>query len=418
MILHKIKYITLIGCVILAFVSLEARDDDDQVDLRIDPEIDADFSQYSKVEIDYPQYINLEANHIEMNGADWRNIGKMFAAADSCCISIVHIGDSHLQADMGTAVTRRRLGEHYGSAGRALIVPFKLAGTNEPYDYSIRTDVDVEQSRLLKTPWETRMGFTGISVRPRATTFEMEISCKEPFDSVAIFYSGSQPDILNSRAACVLDGIVSTALNDTCSAIKLKIRSDSDTDIHGICLLRGKNGIAYNVIGNNGATFGTYNRIANFANDVARLSPSLIIISLGTNEAFGKTSDAEMHTQMTTLIDGLKKSCPNACILLTTPAECQRRTYRGRGRRHRSTAYSVNTNVKRLRNTILEFGRQNHIPTYDFYAVAGGDGSSVRWLRDGKMNKDRIHLLRAGYEMQGNLFTDALENAIFKLSPQ
>ena len=44
-----------------------------------------------------------------MNGADWSVLRHRLAHADSSRVSIVHIGDSHLQADMATSVVRRRL---------------------------------------------------------------------------------------------------------------------------------------------------------------------------------------------------------------------------------------------------------------------------------------------------------------------
>lgn len=411
---YKYKYLVIIGAAICSAAMLWGQDDN-QAELRENPEMDSDKNiNYALPKIEYPQYINLDANHINMNNDDWSDLVAHIDLSNNQLVNIVHIGDSHLQADMATAVTRLRLGEHYGSGGRALVTPFKLAGTNEPVDYSITTDVSLLQSRLLKLPWQTAMGFTGIGIRPLKETFNINISTKEPFDSIAIYYSGDSLYVLNDCTMDLKSGIASIALSDTCSNISLQMKSRGRVDIHGFNLVHGKSGIAYHVIGNNGATFFHYNGIRNFARDISSFDPSLIIISLGTNEAFGRTSDEEMMTQMKTMISTLKTQCPNACFLLTTPSECQRRTYRGSGRRRRRTGYAVNTNVKRLRNVILEFANKENIPVYDFYAIAGGDGSSTKWLNDGKMNKDRVHLLRPGYTLQGNLFTDALEEAFQK----
>lgn len=410
------KYLVLFGIVCISACLMWGRDDS-QSDLRENPEMEAEKADvYTLPSIDYPSFINLNANYIDMNGADWTELAALFDSAHSSRVNIVHIGDSHLQADMATAVSRNRFGKHYGSAGRALVTPFKLAGTNEPVDYSIVSNVAVEQSRLLKTPWPTAMGFTGIGVRPLKNEFELTVSAQEPFDSIAIFYTGDSLCVLNQCRNYIASGLTTIALDDTCSTLSLHLKSLKTIDIHGFNLIRGKSGIAYHVIGNNGATYGSYNGIRSFTKDIASLCPSLIIISLGTNEAFGKTSDFEMKMQMKSLVSGLRATCPDAYFLLTTPAECQRRSTRGRGKKRR-TSYSVNTNVKRLRNVILDYGRDEGIPVYDFYAVAGGDGSSTKWLNSGNMNKDRIHLLRSGYTLQGNLFTDALENAVDDFRP-
>ena len=414
-----VKYIVIFAAIFIPAAFLWAQTDESQADLRISPDMEAgqEDAQAGAAKVTYPSYINLDANCIEMNGDDWSDLAEMLDSASVRRINIVHIGDSHLQADMATAVTRTRLGNRYGSAGRALITPFKLAGTNEPVDYSVKSNVAFEQSRLLKTPWPTAMGFTGVGIRPRASQFDLSISAGEPFDSVEIFYTGESLEVIGHECSSSR-GITSFSLGSASCDVNLRLSSPSTVDIHGFNLIKGKAGVAYHVIGNNGATYGTYNGIRGFAEDVSRLSPSLIVISLGTNEAFGKVSDSEMKSQMRTLINSLKVSCPEAHFLLTTPSECQRRTSRAtRRRKSRTVSYAVNDNVKRLRNSIIQFGKAEGIPVYDFYAVAGGDGSSAKWLKDGNMNSDRIHLLRPGYTIQGHLFTDALEEAVDNFRP-
>lgn len=404
------KYLSFI-LVLLAGVAYGQ--DDSQAELRENPDMgNQQAVQDYSLPHSYPSYINLAANHIQMNGADWGNLVSRLGSADSVRVDIVHIGDSHLQADMGTAVTRTRLGKRYGSAGRALIVPFKLAGTNEPVDYAITSETGMVQSRLLKLPWATDMGFTGIGICPVENEFGFTISAREPFDSVAVYCSGNELKLLSDNASVMSKGVVGISFPDTTSCANLKFHAPQGTTIHGFSLLNGNKGIAYNVIGNNGATYGTYNMIPQFAADVARFSPALIIVSLGTNEAFGKTSNEDLRIQMRALVRDLKAACPDAALLLTTPSECQRKTTVRRRKRRRRTVYSVNANVKRLRDVIMEFAKSEGIPVYDFYEVAGGTRSSSAWLKDSTLNKDRIHLTRAGYTLQGNLFTDALEEAL------
>ena len=406
--IKSLKYIVICLSVIAASACLWAQEDDGQSNVRENPNIVDCDSVHSVQKIEYPSYINLDANHIDLNGDDWEDLCKTLSRAGEERVSIVHIGDSHLQADMATAVVRRRLGERFGSAGRGLIVPFKLAGTNEPSDYAIKSNAEVSQARLLKTPWPVEMGFTGIGVKPAKKQFELSFWALEPFDSIAVYFNGECDLRVDSLDAQYAKGLTAISLTDTCSAITLNFESEQAVSIHGINLIRGNKGVNYHVIGNNGATYGTYNGVKGFERDVAALEPSLIIISLGTNEAFGRTTDAELRTQMRTMIQGLRRECPGAKFLITTPAECQRRTYRGKGRNRRRAGFAINMDVKRLRNAIIEFGKAEGIAVYDFYAVAGGDGSSSKWLNDGKMNRDRIHLLKPGYMVQGHLLADAL----------
>lgn len=383
---------------------------DTQLDTRVNPDIDT--VGLSASTIVYPKYINLSANHIKMNGADWGKLSEALKNARSQRVNIVHIGDSHEQADMGTSVVRRRLGSDYGSAGRGLTVPFKLAGSNQPTDYSITSSSPMKQSRLMKTPWPTPMGFTGIGVQPTDSAFSFNLEASQPFDSVTVYFTGKMLidslEIENSYGLRLPSSTLSTTLN---------FRGIDQPTIHGFNLLSDSIGLAYHVIGNNGTTYSTYSELPNFIDGLAALDPQLIILSSGTNEAFNRLSEQKMLLSLQTLIADLRRRFPEAQLLLTTPSESQRKTTRRRGRkRRRRVSYQVNTNVKRMRDVIVNFGETEGIPVYDFYEVAGGAGSSSKWLKDKYLNKDHIHLTLAGYRLQGNLFADALEEVFNSVS--
>ncbi len=407
--MRKLKYI-MCATIALATGAVTISADDDQSDIRQNPTIELG---RLTADIEYPSFINKDANHINMNGADWLDLQQIFALADICPVTIVHIGDSHLQADMGTAVTRQRLGKVFDhQRGRGLIIPFKLAGTNQPVDYSITSRTSFAQSRLLKLPWPTKMGFTGIGISPAKHDFDLSVTTEEFFDELTIYFSG---DTLQLLSAIANGSPVPYITNDSSKAlhihfaenfqsVDLRLKAPSGTAIHGVNASLGDTGLAYHVIGNNGAAFSSYTGIGNVGNDISEFfEPDLIILSLGTNEAFGKISERDFRNTIDALVSELKMANPDAAFLLVTPQECHRRT----GRRRRKS-FSVNANVKRLRNVILDYARDNGIPVYDWYKVAGGDGSSYHWISGSYMNTDHIHLTRAGYVLHGNLFTDAL----------
>lgn len=400
--------------------ALAAADDDTQADIRENPvfDLDAPFEEITVM----PPYLNLAANKIYMNGDDWTELARRIDHADSSRVSIVHIGDSHFQADMASAVTRFRLSDLYGAGGRGLVIPFRLAGTNEPIDYTIRTDVAMTGSKILKRPWAVEPGFTGIALRPSRENFSFDIEARDLFDSVSVYFSGPSLTFTGTGSGNSGGAVTSKSsplrigVGDFVSSAELHFKAPSGTAIHGFNLSRGDYGISYNVIGNNGAAYTTYNSLPGFADGVKLLDPDLVIISLGTNEAFGRTSDTEMRLQVMRLVADIRAARPGVKLLLTTPAECQRRV-RGRSRR-RASSYQPNANIRRLRNVIMAVGREEGIPVYDFYAVAGGTGSSSLWLSDKALGKDRIHLTRRGYTIMGTLFTDALDEAINRFLPE
>lgn len=397
--------------------------DDNQDQTRQNPTVELGNISESPA-INYPSYIKLDKNKIHMNGDDWSELIGVFAAADSCPVTIVHIGDSHLQADMGTAVTRRRMGQAFDhQRGRGLIIPFKLAGTNQPVDYKITSTNTFAQSRLLKLPWPTRMGFTGIGIDPSTNPFNLNVETEDMFDALTVFYSGDTLEVKsvlcgNESVPFVADSTykgVRITLPSLYNNVVLNLSAPARTAIHGINASRGDTGLAYHVIGNNGATFATYTMIGGVGTDISEMfEPDLIILSLGTNEAFNKITRSEFRQTIDDFVKELRETNPDAKILLVTPQECHRKTTRRR-RRRTKTSFSVNKSVKSMRDEIVDYGRDNHIPVYDWYEVAGGDGSSHKWISDKNINTDHIHLTMAGYRLQGNLFTDAL---IKQLTPQ
>ncbi len=395
---------------------LEIRANPDIHPAEIPSRPDAGYSEYP--------FLRLGANHIDLNGADWTGLKSLFAASADTSISIVHIGDSHVQAEMGTSRTRSLFDSKYGTRGRGLIIPFRLAGTNQPVDYAIESKSRFEIAKILKKPWPVEMGFTGIALSPKDANFAFDISVKNhDFEAIRLYFKGKAPTLKGATTdgadnlfEYTVDGDTVTAyLNERTSRISLDFASQGQCQIYGFDLDNMDNGVKYNSIGNNGATFSSYNSIPGMADDVRRLEPQLIIVSLGTNDAFGKSDSQSILSSIDLMVKDLRRANPQAQLLLVTPAECQKSTRRrvGKGKRRRwSRTYSVNSKVASVRELVLRYGRENGIATYDWYEVAGGEGSSPLWVDQGLMAKDRIHCGPTGYALQGSLFFDALDNAL------
>lgn len=397
---------------------------DDQADTRLNPELGAP----TPVTVETPshyRFLNLDANRIIMNGASWQSLADDLRAARQSgqVVNIVHIGDSHTQADGNTGQVRSHLQSTFGNAGRGLMSPLRIAGTNQPLDYTITTVAPVTTGTLMRNGSGLPMGFTGVAVKPGVALATFTVSVpKSPFNSIDIFASkpvtvtavttdGTRGVDWDTRAT---DYGASVTLGAEYTKVAVTVRTDGAT-VYGFSATNsGRGGVRYHSIGNNGATYGSYSAIADEGRSLASLHPDLVIVSLGANEAYGKVSDAAFRNQIDGLVREIRSHNPNARILLTTPAESQRRVTtrrRRKGRRRRyttTTTYQVNQNVKRLRNVILEYGRDNGIPVYDFYAVAGGDGSSKHWIQNGLMSRDRIHRTWKGYYLEGDLLYQAL----------
>lgn len=403
------------------------KNDGDDATIRENPELEVGIANQTKDYKSYP-FINLEANHINLNGRSWSALIEKFNNIKTGgTVNIVHIGDSHVQADGNTGRTRKLLQQQYGNAGRGLMIPYKLAGTNQPLDYKITSSSPFTSAKLLKMPWPTQMGFTGISLYSETSRPSFSVTSPSSFNVLNVFGEGkftvesikSKGKEMQFMAVPQTWGVQLKIAEEVLSAeIAL---SGSKFNIFGFDARKAETqGLLYHAIGNNGATYSTYSLIGNTGRDIAALTPDLIIISLGTNEAFGRTSDATFYSNIDLLVNDIRKYNPNAEILLTTPSECQRSAYstkavRRKGKRRHTVkvrSYQINTNVSRMRNVIIKYAADKGIACYDFYDVAGGQGASAKWLQNRLLSSDRIHRTWAGYYLEGELLYHALSDAL------
>ena len=412
---------------ILAFAGIKATAQEDVNDsqLRLNPNIGSD-NTIVNVKVNHYPYINYKNNKIDLNGDDWRELSsKLRQSKENGNFTVVHIGDSHIQPDGNTGRVRELFQKKYGDAGRGLIIPFRMAGTNEPRDYVIKSEDSFVRARLLQMPWPTKMGFTGISLHPESYTFSITLSVKSPCGFFTILSSGDlklqkvESDGMDIKFVSekVPNGI-DVSLDADCTEMTLTMEG-RDVNIFGFNLQNDNNGVLYHSIGNNGAAYSSYNSLPKFGESIANLRPDLVILALGTNEAFGKVNEAAFEAQIETTIKSIRSQSPDVKFLLVTPSECQRSvystTYTGKGRRRRAKkvkSFQVNRNVKTIRDIIIKFGKKHNIPVYDFYEVAGGEGASAKWLSDKLLNTDRIHRTWSGYEVEGELIYQALSDAL------
>lgn len=363
-----------------------------------------------------------------MNGDDWSGLRRQLSRTHSRyreVVSILQIGDSHIQPDYLSGEVRRRLQSTFGDAGRGLVAPLTLARTNQPVDYIFTADVPVRAHARLMGHHPLDVGVTGIAVKFDSTYCNIGITERNDsheFNSVTLLHAKGE----GYQSARVGDDVIfAREISPYASTFDLKSLTASATlgvnssgPLYGAILKNGRNGVLYDAIGNNGATYGSYLSIDNFGEQVKVIDPQLIIISLGTNESFG--SYYNLAYNIDALIRELRHASPNAKFLLTTPMECQKKYYyrvsrRVRVRRHHyrrvssyRTGHSVNSRIAEVRDIILDYGKRHHVPVWDLYSVAGGDGSSYKWIENSLMKKDHIHCYQSGYELQGKLLSEAL----------
>jgi len=411
-------------------------------------------------------------------------------------VNIVHIGDSHLQADFFSGTFRKLIHQHFGAAGRGLVFPFKVARTNSPADIKAFSNTTWEVKRNVSPSRPLPIGVSGITLRTTDPNFILQLSLgKSPqnldytFNKVTIFnekgpecydfllsdadeanvfvqvknvhhqyytvqkgdFLGkiadehgitlsqlkrwnnlrgdiifpnqkliisppvegeAQADINNFRDLARIDNSsfspspfsTTVRLDQARSSILLRGKKTADTQkratLFGIVLENDRqSGILYHMIGVNGAMFRHYNAAPDFFPQVRELHPDLIIISLGTNESSGTSfNESWFYKNVNRMISLLEEHAPNADILLMTPSDAYRyRKYK-------------NPNAGKAKEVLLAYAQEHHLAAWDFYEVMGGYGAISEWYNHGLAQRDRLHLTKRGYELQGKLLYEAMMN--------
>jgi lysophospholipase L1-like esterase len=329
-------------------------------------------------------------------------------------VSIVHIGDSHIQADFLSAVVRSRLQEFFGNAGRGLIFPYQLAQSNAPADINSSSKNRWEFNRIAHPEIPITPGISGFAIRTDANSASLDISLKGQatdvsFNRLKLFMDSSSTSWLlqadnNGSPFMVKKEDGSTALfreiqleqpavSFTISSIPVK----GNKEFYGVSLENSSPGILYHTIGVNGARYDQYNIATLFWQQLPALEADLYIVSLGTNEAQRTDfKEASFHKELNLFIEKIRKASPQAAILITTAPDSY---YRGR---------RPNTVLRQINLSLNNYCNNLDIPLWDLYRISSGYGSSSHWIRKGYMSRDRIHFTGDGYRIQGQLLFNAL----------
>lgn len=369
----------------------------------------------------WPEYICIDSNRISGNVVALDELFRKWSAVESdtsVVVSILHLGDSHVQAGFFSGAIRDSLQAVFGDAGRGLIAPLKLLGTNEPPDYTLTSPNSWYGAKCVDLRPQEEIGVSGMVLATSDREIEFRIEDKTPFDRVLAFHHARAPllevsDSLDAGIWCPepSEELTSIQLDSAVCRVVLKARVTDTAYAHpcfyGFSLDRTQNGVRYHSVGINGNTFSAFVRNPQIFEQAAWLEPNLVIVSLGTNDCSGSRFDREyVERQVANLLDQIARSMPTAAVLMTTPMEfC--RAVRSRGRVYRRE----NPHVVSMREVILNEAASRGIPVWDFYEVAGGKGAVTSWFGSGMMNRDRIHLTREGYQMQGKLLVEALLSA-------
>ncbi len=336
-------------------------------------------------------------------------------------VNIVHIGDSHIQADHFSGRLRQLLQSlpQFGNGGRGFLFPYSAAHTNNPDNYQVTYTGHWDGVKSISKDAYSRWGLAGITAVARDPRSTITINPNRSYrgDSsvygitrVKIFYPifdknsfnvivvANPSDLVSSYRS--RDGFVEYEFSRPQEKITIQLnRSDERQNqfvLQGISLENDDAGLVYSSVGINGAEVKTYFRCEDFDKQLRVLKPDLVVVSLGTNDAHGANFDDELFkSNCRFMVSQIRKASPKVSVLFTTPGD----TYYGR---------RSNPNNAKARDRLYEMADELGVGIWDFYQVMGGPKSVDSWVRNGLAGGDRVHLTIKGYRLQGELLFDAL----------
>ncbi len=378
------------------------------------------------IEVDslkYPWY-HPNFNYIQFyNKTAFQNYKDALNQVKTNKVTILHLGDSHIQSEIPTGQTRQLLQKKYGAGGRGLIFPYSTAKTYSSVHYSSKHSGNWTYAKTLKLPAQQAIGIIGMSARTEDSTasFTITLNSKLPsdFTEIRIF---CDIDSLSYDMVFETDGkltpieVFSPNNSDKQGYIKFTVPYVSNT-ITIKCSKTNKNqkffqfygldinssdekGIIYHSAGVGGAKFKGVLGIDHLNKHLTSIKPDLVILDFGTNDyLYDDSIKPSLQKEIKEIITKVRIASPLSSIILCSTQDL----------------YYHQKNIKsgeKYSYILQSIAKELDCAFWDWLWISGGPGSLKTWLNQGLARTDLIHLTNAGYKIKGKLLYDALENTV------
>ncbi|MGN7821746.1 GDSL-type esterase/lipase family protein [Chitinophaga sp. 22536] len=384
----------------------------------------------------FATYAQPQVNVIQQDTALHRAFESLYHA-DSNVVSILHLGDSHVQAGYFPLATASLLQQQFGYAGRGYVFPYNVAGTNGPEDYRWNSTVRWTMERVIDRYKPPVLGPGAIAMQTLVQAPALSFAGKQDgmmdnnFRKVTLFYDAATDNNTISSPDAAQITVTGTPFPGT-PTIKMatldflqtsqtfQVRWDNPGNLpfrfYGAVLQNGRNGVLYHSVGINGAMYQQYNDLNSvLLAQLAVFHPRLVIISLGTNEAYGRFDPLAFREEIDKTVQLIREQAPAASILLTTPPDCMRAVKKAvrkkiskkKYRTYYTTSYYPNPYIAMATQQITGYARQHGIACWNFNAVNKAEAGRFA----GGWAPDHIHFSTKGYQLQGQLLYEALQQS-------
>lgn len=325
-------------------------------------------------------------------------------------IKIVHLGDSHIQIGYFSAQIREILNSIGDLKGSGITFPYSLAKSVDGAIYKAKKNGRWDGENILSTRPKLDLSLTGYSIKTLDSNASISFQFKDPkfnFSELKIWYNTdslsftpSLGDNFELKEIVRTNGKIGFARfsrKNPVTQFELKlIKSDSSAkefQLHGLDFITTNSDFEYHSLGVVGAQFThLIQHTILWKEHMKMLNPDLLIISYGTNEAYNGNFDSNSYSkQINRFLNEIREIIPSVSILLTSPPDTRSRN-----------------RIPKMQNAIVESQSKIQSSFYDLNKVMGGFGSFQPWYENDLFLKDKLHLNKAGYQLQAKLFMLAL----------
>ena len=375
-------------------------------------------------------FANFADNHIQFYG-DSADYEYFYAKMDSLMffgkgeVSIMHIGGSHVQAGVFTQLLRDDLLALDAGINKGIgaAFPFSAGKTNNPSGYRVSSTGDWRYCRNA-VAFDKRLGLCGAAVTTRDASATITVTTHERYDcnvsqdfsfNRVVVTGYSDCDSVATIPVAIVSGDTLFPTVDTVNETYFYILSQlADTVKIAFYTLCGEFtitglwlddespiGLTCHGVGVNGARVVSYLYCEDFARDLEKVNPDLVIFGIGVNDASADDfSPNAFMNDYARLIGIIKQHNPHCALLFITNNDTFKKLKRNN--------YRVNANGQTAEQAFIEMGKKHNAGVWDQFHIMGGLGSMKLWQNEKLAQNDKIHFTQKGYAILGDLLYNAL----------
>ena len=340
------------------------------------------------------------------------NTDQLITAFKNKSVHIVQFGDSHTAADVMTGTLRTQLQNRLGNGGMGWGMPMYFSGQRlvrygydnngwEPISSRQQRDQNYTLGGLIATP-----KFNGATLTIKSKQSEISQKIK-----VNLRQAATDGKFLGRDAQGHQFEIEAPIKNNTWQTVEFVAQlpftitaSNAEQSAIGGWWAKNQNGegAVVSALGINGAELSYWNRWnEGWQQNLKSISPELIIIAYGTNEAFNDNIDVDKYKNLLiSKVDQIRVASPDTAIMIVSAPESLKNIAGQCGIRP--------IKLTAIQNVQYQVAQQKHTLYWNWEQAMGGGCSMKSWINQGLGRKDGVHFSEAGYQKLGQALAEDL----------